>query len=618
MQRGAALVVLAMTLFVASACGSGSKQGAPAGTRIVLSATQGAETARFENTTRSFGSGSDAAGATTTGAVDFTHHAGYATASAPRSGAARNASAQSEMRWIGSWLYEKSAPSAVSFPFPTHGRAWIAFDGTALAKAMHCPAQDADVASAFVLGGMGAPFGSARPDGVLEQLQKAGATLTRAGSGTVRGVTTTHWRVAFTSARSHSQPCRGSDASPLSSTPQVEIWTDTQHRLRRSRVTVTIREALGPSTSAAKRAGFVTTTDFFDFGVAVDVVAPPDATVYDSTADFVTLMRGPGQVSADAWHSIAHGAMNTKPWTIWYANTTTGWRCYDPQGTPNAGLSVIASNRMPGPGGKYTTPKHNGHIVQCAPVVDVFGGPFTTFVAGFDANTYVLVGSATSKSHAASIHFSDGTSVQAPIDAGNGLVRWSGPASSPPTAVEVDGQRCSLDSALMATPEQSSGSSPGGSGPGEILCDGTLADVGGSAPIDGFPTLTIPSGPITKDDFVIGIPDTNSCKPPEGVGGSLVLGACAHVRMPIATGHDVIAATAKEAFAQLWSVDLTLSASATKRWADMTRGGNPMPVVELLKGQLIGVIVTGAGPLELGPMPKAAAQALVAALNRDT
>jgi hypothetical protein len=100
---------------------------------------------------------------------------------------------------------------------------------------------------------------SVDPIPVLADLQTS-SRGTRVGRDTVRGVAVTHFRAIL-------GPVSGATAG------KADLWVDGQGRLRR------IAEDSGPT------AAVTTTTEFYDFGIPVHIVAPPA----DQVADLQTL-----------------------------------------------------------------------------------------------------------------------------------------------------------------------------------------------------------------------------------------------------------------------------------------------------------------------------------------
>jgi hypothetical protein len=98
--------------------------------------------------------------------------------------------------------------------------------------------------------------GGTSPDRLLKELVKSSKTVEKLGSEDIRGVTTTHYRAHLDKDKT---PIRG---SPNEEPGVVDAWIDEQGLPRR------IRIPYGESDGGA-------VFDLFDFGVPVDVEAPP-------------------------------------------------------------------------------------------------------------------------------------------------------------------------------------------------------------------------------------------------------------------------------------------------------------------------------------------------------
>jgi hypothetical protein len=133
------------------------------------------------------------------------------------------------------------------------------------------------------------------PGKTLDFLSEYGSPLQEVGREDVRGVPTTHARtlVDFRRASEASYAKDGWSREnidrALENVPtqpaQVDVWVDGDGRVRRVRTSreyqppeheeLELPEGWGSSTSVA-------TTEYFDFGVDVDIEAPPEAEVIDS------------------------------------------------------------------------------------------------------------------------------------------------------------------------------------------------------------------------------------------------------------------------------------------------------------------------------------------------
>jgi hypothetical protein len=290
---------------------------------------------------------------------------------------------------------------------------------------------------------------------VLASLRTAGATLTKIGVDSVRETPTTHWRVNIDGVTTTTAPARcttwpsGFDGMKVS-VPQIELWTDSRDRMRRIVVTTTTTFKTGAG-SILPQSGFATTplrdttvtqtttTELFDFGVDVHVEEPAPDQVYDVTAPLGALLSGPGTVAPAAWRDIAHGSLRGEVWTLWFARTSTRWRCYQLEGISPLDLPPFPlANPFP---------KHDGHASECAPSPGgVFeNSPFTTIVNGLVADPPFLVGRVSESANDARLVFSDGTSTALPIDPDTRIVQWIGPQLPTPVKIDAGGRACSID-----------------------------------------------------------------------------------------------------------------------------------------------------------------------------
>jgi hypothetical protein len=149
----------------------------------------------------------------------------------------------------------------------------------------------------FDLSALGTNGPSQDPAQILAYLHGAGASK-KVGTEKVGGVDTTHYRVTVdlkkARAKTDSKAAKASIDALLKTlgtetTVPVEVWVDAQDRVRRERV----------SYSAAIRGNKTDldfTTDFTDFGAAVEVDTPPKA----DTVDGLALLKKSGALEAAA------------------------------------------------------------------------------------------------------------------------------------------------------------------------------------------------------------------------------------------------------------------------------------------------------------------------------
>lgn len=144
-------------------------------------------------------------------------------------------------------------------------------------------------------GVFGSLFSGADPTSALDRLRQEGATVEQVGREEVRGVPTTRYRFHLDEAPAASDGHHGLAG---------EVWVDDEGRLRR--VTTAAPAATGDEPAGAAQPGgeaqapflgdVTTTTDFFDFGAAVDVAPPPAEQVADvSQLAFSQLGHPPGE-----------------------------------------------------------------------------------------------------------------------------------------------------------------------------------------------------------------------------------------------------------------------------------------------------------------------------------
>jgi hypothetical protein len=119
---------------------------------------------------------------------------------------------------------------------------------------------------------------SANPMDLLSALTMIGSKVTDLGPANVRGVAVTHYRVNvdLAKAEAHQRPqARAEFRSFVSSvglaTLRADVWVDGQARVRR------IAVSLPMPRSSGLPAGFrvLETADYYDFGIPVQVSAPP-------------------------------------------------------------------------------------------------------------------------------------------------------------------------------------------------------------------------------------------------------------------------------------------------------------------------------------------------------
>ncbi len=141
----------------------------------------------------------------------------------------------------------------------------------------------------------------------MDYLRGIGSDVTEVGTEQVRGDETTHYKgtvdleeAAAAAPAESRKALEKALAQTGSSTVPVEVWVDEQGRTRRVLTTIALPDGLpgaaAPAPSASAGAGSVAATiEFYDFGVAADIAAPPAGEVTDLTSQ---LDQGGGSSAA--------------------------------------------------------------------------------------------------------------------------------------------------------------------------------------------------------------------------------------------------------------------------------------------------------------------------------
>jgi hypothetical protein len=257
--------VALLSLALAGCGGSSSPKAAPvqpkpSGAQVVLDAVQltaAAKTARIAISASSSSSSSSSFSASVTGVADFSTGNSQLTFAA--SGAAGSV--------LGGGLVMRSVAGVVYMQLPP-----------SLEGVMGLPAGAEWMSIPLPKFGAQSPIGGAGqtdPTQMLASLEAVSSNVTTVGTATIRGVATTHYHALLdlgkaidtakvpASLRSTLQQMLGK-LGGMSSIP-VDVWVDGAGRMRRLSETTTL-----PSAGA-----FTTTMDLYDFGVPVNVQAPP-------------------------------------------------------------------------------------------------------------------------------------------------------------------------------------------------------------------------------------------------------------------------------------------------------------------------------------------------------
>ena len=245
-------VILAVAAGLAAGCGTGQ---APAGSLSAAVTNTAAATSRVAVST-TMSSPGVATTITAVGEFDYAHARGVLRLGGLGLGGV-------EVRYLPPRMYVKM-PQVHGVPF-LKGKAWLAIS----------------LSSRAVGGGL--PFlplagVSANPTDLLSALTGIGGKVTDLGPATVRGVAVTHYRVGVDLAKAEAHqrpPARAEFHSFVSSvglaTLRVDVWVDGQARVRR--ITIPLPKPQSSGMPAGYRIS--ETADYYDFGIPVQVSAPP-------------------------------------------------------------------------------------------------------------------------------------------------------------------------------------------------------------------------------------------------------------------------------------------------------------------------------------------------------
>jgi hypothetical protein len=447
-RRAAAIVACAAA--TVAACGDVADRSRP-NPRAIFDATRGADSARFvlQVAVTGFEDAPDDI-FEFSGVADFARRRGVATGRIrPRSETATTATAERdvppadeaspvEIRWIGPDFYQYAHDEELFGA--TGARPWIRVDGDRLLDAAPCAREQIEDPFARQASFALVPD----PVGTLDALPSLDRPLERVGADTVRGVPTVHWRVADVALPTPCAP--GPDDRPAF-VSTIEVWIDGDQRARRIR---TRTEAAGDDARPDRPTGpWDSSVEFFDFGVAVEVEAPPADQVHDLTEFMISGFQGVGQVDPGDWRVGARGSFSGRAWTVWHARTSTGYDCYDVVGLATAGGGGFESS---GPG-TAAPPTHEGREATCWPRALPRAVPFVALAGERAGDESVMVGIVDVAAGSARFEFADGTSVPADTDPDTRLAQWSGPTASRPVRVTSEGGSCALEFALSVLGE---------------------------------------------------------------------------------------------------------------------------------------------------------------------
>lgn len=234
-----------------AAAKASASASASSGTSLLQSAyakTSAAKSARVAVTIRSSAGGLASLNSDITGVVDFANHSAQLTTKLPGIGS-------TEVRMIGGTSYIH-LPASLTSKLKTL-KPWLR--STSSSSAGGDPTQ------------------------VLGFLRAAGS-MSKVGSDTVRGATATHYKGTVNAAKLAAVSGSASSAAAVkklygSTNVPVDIWVDDAGRAVRVRATIPAPKIGATPGSGATKGTITTSSDYYDFGVPVHVVAPPASQV---------------------------------------------------------------------------------------------------------------------------------------------------------------------------------------------------------------------------------------------------------------------------------------------------------------------------------------------------
>lgn len=286
MRAGRYLIALAGVGVLAAGCGT--VHVGPSGSVDVLAAavsTTSAQTARISITEAIQSSGMSLS-FTQTGEFDFASSRGMITMTAPIAMTELSLPPKVYIKISGAGSGAAGSGAAGSGALP-HGKTWLAID----------------TGNSGSLDSMLGPFGTGGdPADMLASLTAVAGSERDLGAGTVRGVPVTEYQVNIDPAKLAAKatgPERANLRQFLQSlgkgTIPVDVWVDSQHEVRQVRMS----PSMAGESKLTGNMRIAVTLDFYDFGVAVRLSAPPAAQV-------TTL--GPGSTGALSVAGMASGS----------------------------------------------------------------------------------------------------------------------------------------------------------------------------------------------------------------------------------------------------------------------------------------------------------------------
>jgi len=215
------------------------------------------------------------------GAFDFANKQGQFTLTIPRLG-----NVQLTILYTGDALYER-LPASIGGAL-TGAKPWLKVDLSA---------------SAGLTSLNPALSSSSDPSQALKFLLGASNDVKKIGTDTVRGTSTTHYRLTLDLSKAaaklssaQARTFRQALSQFGSTTVPADVWVDGQGRLRRISLQLSVTPRTG--TAAGQTVHLSETIEFYDFGTSVNVTPPPASQVTDMTATVRHYMSGSGSSGA--------------------------------------------------------------------------------------------------------------------------------------------------------------------------------------------------------------------------------------------------------------------------------------------------------------------------------
>jgi hypothetical protein len=192
---------------------------------------------------------------------------------------------------------------------------------------------------------------SANPMDLLSALTAIGSKVTDLGPATVRGVAVTHYQVSVDLAKAEAHqrpPARAEFHSFVSSvglaTLRVDVWVDGQARVRRTALSLPMPQNSGMP------AGFriSETADYYDFGVPVQVSAPPAGEVVSpgAVSQSISIVgSGPAGGFGQPAPPPASGALSSSQASAAEQAVRTFWMALSSNSARAVERSVVPSQR---------------------------------------------------------------------------------------------------------------------------------------------------------------------------------------------------------------------------------------------------------------------------------